>query len=56
MVCRNKWVLLCSVKYQLQLDIGENNIVQLSNLHAKELTNEDLMQPEQQMIAFEHED
>ncbi|GCC28996.1 hypothetical protein chiPu_0007431 [Chiloscyllium punctatum] len=40
---------------QLQLDINESDVVDLLESHAEELTNEDLMELEQQMIAFEEE-
>ncbi|XP_078069697.1 cytosolic 5'-nucleotidase 1A-like [Mustelus asterias] len=40
---------------QLQLDINEDDVLDLLESHAEELTNEDLMELEQQMIAFEEE-
>ncbi|XP_043557071.1 tigger transposable element-derived protein 1-like [Chiloscyllium plagiosum] len=40
---------------QLQLDINEGDVVDLLESHAEELTNEELMELEQQMIAFEEE-
>ncbi|XP_072270768.1 tigger transposable element-derived protein 1-like [Pyxicephalus adspersus] len=40
---------------QLQMDISENDILQLLDSHGKELTNEDLMEIEQQMIACSKE-
>ncbi|GCC42848.1 hypothetical protein chiPu_0026550, partial [Chiloscyllium punctatum] len=41
---------------QLQLDINEEDVLDLLECHAEELTNEDLMELEQQMITFEEED
>ncbi|GCC39038.1 hypothetical protein chiPu_0022815 [Chiloscyllium punctatum] len=38
---------------QLQLDINEDDVLDLLESHVEELTNEDLMELEQQMILFE---
>ncbi|GCC23182.1 hypothetical protein chiPu_0001575 [Chiloscyllium punctatum] len=40
---------------QLQLYINEDDAMDLLEFHAEELINEDLMEQEQQMIAFEEE-
>ncbi|GCC40745.1 hypothetical protein chiPu_0024831, partial [Chiloscyllium punctatum] len=40
---------------QLQLDINEGDVLDLLESCAEELINEDLMELEQQMIAFEEE-
>lgn len=40
---------------QLQLDISENDIIELLDSHGQELSNEDLMELEQQMAAFSEE-
>lgn len=41
---------------QLQLDISAKDVIQLLDSPAEELTNEDLMDLKQQLIAFEEED
>ncbi|XP_072263547.1 tigger transposable element-derived protein 1-like [Pyxicephalus adspersus] len=47
--------VVVAIGNELQLDITENDIIELLDSHDKELTNEDLMEIEQQIIAFSEE-
>ncbi|XP_018099221.1 tigger transposable element-derived protein 1-like [Xenopus laevis] len=44
-----------AISNQLQLDINENNIIEFLESHGTELTNEDLMELEQQLMASKEE-